>query len=131
MPYSPNGRRGCSSVVGAPTARPVDPDRAAVQEVLHLAAQRLDQLLGAVQREADHVDHDLAVQGADALAEVAVSLGCGTIDRHLAHLFPGGVRLIGGVLAARDVDDCVTCLHEPGDQVRTDMTLATNYHNAD
>ena len=91
--------------------------------------QGLDELLGTVQREADHVDHDFAVQGADALAKVAVRLGSRVVDRYLAHLFPGRVGPIGCMLAARDVDDRVPCLHEAGNQVGTDMTFAADYHN--
>ena len=47
------------------------PDGPGVKKMLHVAAERADEMLGAVQREADHVDDDVALQVADFFAEGA------------------------------------------------------------
>src|SRR5262245_25034269 len=47
-------------------ARSVDPDRAGMEEMLDGAAELRNQLLGALPREADHVDDDLGLKIADA-----------------------------------------------------------------
>src|SRR5262249_55325702 len=51
----------------------IDPDGTAMQELLHLAAQRLNDLPRARQSEADHVDDDVGPEIANARAECA---GC-------------------------------------------------------
>src|SRR5579871_3187990 len=61
------------------------PDRAAVQEVLDLPTQRIDELSRAVQRKRDHVDHDIRFQIVDALAKrpslvLCISIRCNVLD---------------------------------------------------
>ena len=101
-----------------------------MQEVLHLAAQRLDELLRARQGEADHVDDDVGLEGLDRRAKAAGLLGRIAIDGDAAHRLPRGIFGIGRALAAADVDHFVPGLDEPRHQIGADMPAATNDYYA-
>ena len=104
----------------------VGPDGPAMQEHLHLAAECLDQLLRARQREADHVDHDVGLEVANLRAERAVGFGGRAVDGDGADGVPRGMGRIGLALAAADVGDLVTGLDEPGDQIGPHMAAAAD-----
>src|SRR5690606_12424988 len=95
----------------------IDPDRAAVQEVLHPAPQRGDEVLGAGQREADHVDDDLRLERGDPLAERSRLLLGGAVDRYLLDARPGGVGRIGTPLPPADIDDLVAGRDQPRHEI--------------
>ncbi len=104
----------------------VNPDRPAVEEVLHFAAQRLDQLDRAGLFEADQVHHDVGFEFADVLPE-----GPGGIFRFAIRLyrFDGFPRRVGDIRfprPARDVDDFVPALDQHRDQVRADVSTSAN-----
>ena len=110
-------------------ARAVNPDRPGMQEMLDAAAERLDQLLGALQREADHVDDDVRLELADSLAEGARLLLGLAVERDGPHRLPGGMRPVGLAPAAADVDDLEPGRDEPRHQVGADVAAAADDHD--
>src|SRR5450759_2604543 len=130
MPYSPNGWRDCSSVGWDLRAGPVNPNCPTMQEVIHPPAQRFDDVARALEREADHVDHDGGPQGRNTRPEGAGRLGGHAVDRDLLHRFPGRVRAIRLTLLPADIDDFVAGLNQAGHQVRADMPVTTYDHNS-
>ena len=58
----------------------IDPDGAAMEEVLHPALQRRHQMLGAGEGEADHVDDDIGTERGNGGAEGAVALSGVAVD---------------------------------------------------
>lgn len=85
-----------------------------MQEVTHRAAQRLDKLLRAGKRKADHVDHGVRLERGDLRAKAALRFGGDAVDHDLLHLLPRAVRLIGRTRLAADIDHFVAGF----DQVR-------------
>src|SRR5690606_8865550 len=109
-------------------AWPVNPDRAAVQQVLDLPAQRLDQVLRAGEREADHVDHDVRLQRPHARPELAGLRGLLAVDRDLAPRFPRGVGLVRLAPAAADGRDVEAGFDQARDEVGAHVAAAANDH---
>jgi len=107
-------------------ARPVHPDRAAMQEVLDMPAQRPHQVLGAFQGEADHVDHDIGMQLDEAWPKRAGAILGLAVERDRPHLRPGGVRVVRLPLAPADIDHLMPRFDQARDQVRAYMTAAAN-----
>ena len=108
----------------------VDPDRAAVEEVGDTAAERVDEMLGARQREADHVDDDVRAEVADLRAERAGDLGRVAVDDHGLDRIPRRVRAVGLPLAAGDVDHLVPGGDEARHQIGADVTASPDHHHA-
>ena len=107
-------------------AMAVNPDGTAVQEMLHPAAQRLDQLLGAGLGETDHVDDHVGRQVGDLPAKRAVLLGRGAIELHLPHGLPGGMNVVGGSPLSADADHLVAGFHQLGRQIGADMSCTAD-----
>ena len=104
----------------------VDPDGAAVQKVLHLAAEPLHQLPCAVRRIANQVDHGIRAQFANPLPKRPRRLFRRAVQRDPLHLSPGPVILIRVPLAPAHVDHRVPCLHQPRREVGADVAGATD-----
>src|SRR5262245_8557581 len=107
----------------------MNPDRAAVQKVLDLPAQRFGQLARTVEREADHVDDHIRLQLADALSERAIGFGALALQPDLRDRAPGAVWLIGLALAAADGDDFVAGRDHARHQVGAHVAAAADDHN--
>jgi hypothetical protein len=101
-----------------------------MQEVLNLSLKRINQNTGRFRREANHIDHRIRPQITDALAECALSVLRFSVNRYPLHLLPGSVRLIWLSQPPIKGDYLVTSLHEPRNQVGTDMPGPTDNHNA-
>jgi len=108
----------------------VNPDRTAVKKVAHLPAQRLDQLLRAGERKADHINHHVRLQCPDPRAELAPRFGVLPVQRHLLDGIPGAVCPVRGALAPADHNDLMTPFDQPGDQIGSHMATAADHHNS-
>ena len=109
-------------------ARAVHPDGAAVEKMLHIAAQRLDQMLSALESKADHVDDDVGPQRPDPAAERA-GLFLGVPVRHQCFdRVPSGIGRIGLALSPADIDDVVAGSDQARHQIGADVTAAADDH---
>ena len=104
----------------------VNPDRAAMQKVLHLAAQGLDQLLRTGQGKTDHVDHNVGIQCPNLLAKAAIRFGRAAVNRHLLYRLPRAVTLVGFALTAANINHRVPGGDQARHQIRSHMATATN-----
>src|SRR5262249_47892728 len=111
-------------------ARTVHPDRAAMQELLHAPAQRLDELLRAFQRVRREIDNAIGLQVAALRAEGARSPLGGAIERDGLDFLPGRMRDIRLSLAAARVNHGVPRFDEPGRQVGADMSGAADDYDS-
>ncbi len=131
IPYSPNG--GDSVVLGHRDlqARPVLPDRAAVQQVPGVAAQSLHQRHGRRQGEARPCRSRRRTSSATTrLPNDPVGLRGFTVDENLLDLAPGLVDDVRLALAAAEIDDLVPGPDQPGNEEAADMPAAADHHDA-
>ena len=80
----------------------MNPDRAADEEMLHSAAQRVDKMFRALRRVADHVNHDIRVKLLNLQAECPFMLRKIAMNGDLLDFVPRLMRLIRLAFAATD-----------------------------
>ena len=97
------------------------PDRPAGEEVLHPAPQRLDDVRGAGQREADEVDHHVGLQGRDLPAEAPRLLLPVPVHRHALDRAPGAGETVRLALSPGHDHDLVALLDEARNKVCPDV----------
>ncbi len=111
-------------------ARTVHPDRAAMQEMPHPPAERLDEMARARLGEADHVDDDVGLELCDLRAERAGLLLVLAEKRDGAHGFPGAMRRIGRTRAAADGNHLEAGSDEARDEISADVAGSSDDHDA-
>ena len=108
--------------------RTMDPDRTAMEEVAYLAAEGGDEMLGAWQRETDHVDDDVRLEVADLRPErTGLFLGI-AVENDGFDGAPCSIGLIGLPLAARDVDHVVARGNQTRHEIRADVAASAKDH---
>jgi hypothetical protein len=111
-------------------ARPMHPDRAAVQQMINLPAHGFHKLAGAIQREADQVDDDIRALVEHALTELPARFFRRAVDLDLLHRLPCTVCLVRRALATADVHNVMPGGDEPRHQKRADVSAPANHNNA-
>ena len=71
------------------------PDSTGVEEMADLPRQRLNQMLGAREREADHVDYDVSLECSNRWAEATVGVHGGAVHDLVLDAVPGPMERIG------------------------------------
>lgn len=107
----------------------VDPDRTTREEMLHTAGESLDQMLGALQREADHVDDHIRRQSGDLGAEDPQHLLHLAISNDGRHRAPGFMRQVWFPLGPADDRDLMSGFHEPRHQVSPYMPCSPEHYD--
>ena len=88
---------------------PQDPDRPAMQEMLHLPMQTANELLRAFKSETDQVNYDVGFQLEDALTEDTSGVLSRPVRRHLLDEAPSGMGFIWFTLGTRNIDEAQRC----------------------
>ena len=92
--------------------------------------ERVNQMLRALQCEANQIDDDVRTQLRDAVAETAGSLLPGSIDRHPLDFRPLLMRLIRFPLSATYSDDVVSGDDETRNEKGADVAGGANDDDA-
>ncbi|GMA86084.1 hypothetical protein GCM10025868_13340 [Angustibacter aerolatus] len=101
-----------------------------MQQVPDLAAQRVDQRLRRVEREADQVDDGVRLQVEHRAAEGALGVLLLAVGAHLPHARPLGCVGVRGAAAPADVDHLVPGAHEARHEVGADVAAAPDDDDA-
>src|SRR5690606_35893819 len=97
-----------------------------MEKMLHPAPQRLHQLAGAGQGEADHVDDDIGLERGDGGAELARGLGGLTVEGDGLDRLPRLVLAVRLAAAAGDVQYPVPALDQSRHQIGADVPAAAD-----
>jgi hypothetical protein len=107
----PEGTPGLSFHRRHLDAGTVNPNRAAMQEVLHLPPQRLNQELGTFEFKTNHINDYIGCQFSNLIGEGACLLSLSSINFHLPHRLPGSMGLVWCALLPADRDHFMPCLY--------------------
>src|SRR3954447_12502225 len=85
-------------------------------------------MAGAVELEANQVDHDIGPKISNTRAECAGLLLGFAVDDQLLDRLPGRVRLIRATPASTERDNLVPGLDQAWDEIRSDMAGGADNH---
>ena len=108
----------------------VPPDGAAVDEVVDVPAEPLDERAGRLGGEAHHVDHHVGLEVADVMREHALGVLGLAIDGDLKDRFPRGVVDVRSSDAATQADHLVAGSNQSRDEERADVSGSPDHNNA-
>ena len=101
-----------------------------MDDVVDVASQSVEERAGGLEREADHVDHHVGLEVADAMREHALGVLSLAIDRDLLDRVPGGVIDVRLSTAATQIDHLVAGSNQSRNQEGADVSRSTNHHDA-
>jgi hypothetical protein len=104
----------------------MDPDRPAMQKVLHLSSQRFDEMAGAFTVKANEINDHVWVQGNNPRAEGEGLFLFIAVRVDFLNQCPGGVALIRLALPAADRDDLVARRHKARNEIGSNMSGASD-----
>jgi hypothetical protein len=101
-----------------------------MEEVLHSATDRLDEVASVIDRKTNQVDNHIGLQRTNLLPPLASRFRRGAIHRDLLHPLPRGVGQVRRALRTRNHQHIVPSRNQAGNQKGANMSSATNDHNA-
>ena len=129
-PVLTDWRNAVALVHGQLLAGPVAPDGTAVEQVLSLPTQAVDQGLLGVEGERDEVDDRIRRQLGDPARERTLGILSCTVRRDVPDLPPGGVVDVARTLPTADVDHLVAGADQTRDEEGADVAAAPDDDDA-